>query len=259
MSQDFTDDCFDPDHDALATDMPNIEKNFAALKSCFSGATAPPDTVAGMGWLDTTTHILKMRNEANDGWISIFNMASGTPAGFTATAAEINAACDGITATAAEINTACDGTTARNSHVHSNLTITAGSNMTGGGALSAGVTLNALMAGQVACDDPVATRTTTSTTYVTACTLYADVDDISVLRVMGRLKSSVSTQTASLTFTIGGLTATAVGTTSTSYTTVRSSSLNVSSLSGLQTITVQIKITNVLASASLQQASVYIG
>lgn len=80
MAQDFTDDVFDPNHDGQI-DLQNIEKNFAALKSTFFGPTAPPNPVAGMLWGDTTTHILKIRNEANSAWLSIFDLATGKPVG----------------------------------------------------------------------------------------------------------------------------------------------------------------------------------
>lgn len=82
MSQDFTDDVFDPNHDGQ-TDLLNIEKNFAALKSQFGGLTAPANPVAGMPWVDTTAHILKIRNEANSAWLSIFNLTTGVPVGVT--------------------------------------------------------------------------------------------------------------------------------------------------------------------------------
>lgn len=78
MAQDYTDDCFASDH-VVQTDMANIEKNFAALKSAFSGATAPSNLVAGMWWFDTTSNILKLRNEANNAWQSVWNFASNKP------------------------------------------------------------------------------------------------------------------------------------------------------------------------------------
>jgi hypothetical protein len=70
MSQTFTDDCYAAAHQA-ATDLQSFENNFAALKSMFSGATAPADLVAGMHWFDTTKKLLKMRNDANDAWMGI--------------------------------------------------------------------------------------------------------------------------------------------------------------------------------------------
>ena len=42
-----------------------------ALGSLSSGATAPTVTYANMLWYDTSTSILKMRNEADDAWISL--------------------------------------------------------------------------------------------------------------------------------------------------------------------------------------------
>ncbi|MBU2539165.1 MAG: hypothetical protein KKH22_12085 [Proteobacteria bacterium] len=80
MAQNFTDDVFDPNHDGQ-TDLLNIENNFAALKSQFGGLTAPANPVAGMAWVDTTAHILKIRNEANSAWLSIFDLATGKPVG----------------------------------------------------------------------------------------------------------------------------------------------------------------------------------
>ncbi len=78
MSQEYVDDCFDTSH-AVQTDMGNIEKNFAALKSCFSGPSAPFNTVAGMWWYDTEQNLLKIRNEANTAWLSIWNLANNKP------------------------------------------------------------------------------------------------------------------------------------------------------------------------------------
>ncbi len=78
MSQDFTDDCFASDH-VVQTDMANIEKNFAALKSGFSGAATPSNLIAGMWWFDKTTNILKLRNEANNAWQSVWDFANNKP------------------------------------------------------------------------------------------------------------------------------------------------------------------------------------
>ena len=75
MSQSWTDDCFAAGHTGQ-TDLANMENNFACLKSCFSGATAPSDPVAGMFWYDTTAHLLKIRNEANNAWLSALDLAN---------------------------------------------------------------------------------------------------------------------------------------------------------------------------------------
>ena len=58
-------------------DLTAIRNNFAALKSCFSGATAPPNPVAGMWWYDTTANMLKIRNEANNAWLNVYDFANG--------------------------------------------------------------------------------------------------------------------------------------------------------------------------------------
>lgn len=39
-----------------------------ALRSCFSGASAPSDTEAYMPWLDTTNNQIKRRNAADSAW-----------------------------------------------------------------------------------------------------------------------------------------------------------------------------------------------
>ena len=51
-----------------------------AIASNNSGATAPGTTFAYQWWYDTTANVLKMRNAADDGWISIatFNQGAGT-------------------------------------------------------------------------------------------------------------------------------------------------------------------------------------
>jgi len=75
MSQTYTDDVYDSTH-TVATDMANIEDNFAALKSSFSGSSSPANPVAGMWWYDTTANILKLRNEANSAWLDVYDFAN---------------------------------------------------------------------------------------------------------------------------------------------------------------------------------------
>jgi hypothetical protein len=48
-----------------------------------SGITAPPTTYANMLWYDTTNDLLKIRNEANSGWITV-GTADQTSSTFTA-------------------------------------------------------------------------------------------------------------------------------------------------------------------------------
>lgn len=45
-----------------------------ALGSMQSGTSAPSTTYANMLWYDTTNNIVKMRNEDNDAWISLFTL-----------------------------------------------------------------------------------------------------------------------------------------------------------------------------------------
>jgi hypothetical protein len=49
----------------------DITSALQALGSNNSGPTAPSTTYANMMWYDTTSHILKLRAEANDVWINI--------------------------------------------------------------------------------------------------------------------------------------------------------------------------------------------
>lgn len=70
MSQTYTANCYQSDHVAV-TDMANIEANFATLRSSNSGASAPPNTEAGLQWWDTVKNLLKIRNDANSAWLAI--------------------------------------------------------------------------------------------------------------------------------------------------------------------------------------------
>lgn len=76
MSQTFNDAVPASTRDALE-DLTAMRNNFAALKSCFSGPSSPPNPVAGMWWYDTTANILKLRNEANNAWLDVYDFANG--------------------------------------------------------------------------------------------------------------------------------------------------------------------------------------
>lgn len=58
----------------------DINNALSALVSQNSGVSAPSTTYANMIWYDTTNNILKMRNEADDAWISLFYLDQGTDA-----------------------------------------------------------------------------------------------------------------------------------------------------------------------------------
>lgn len=49
----------------------DLNSLFQAIASQNSGATAPATTYANQIWYDTATDLLKMRNEANSGWITL--------------------------------------------------------------------------------------------------------------------------------------------------------------------------------------------
>lgn len=76
MTQDYTPDCYDPDH-AVNTDMSNIEKNFATILSLFSGSSAPGSPVAGQWWADSSSTMIKVRNRNNNTWLSVYNYGTG--------------------------------------------------------------------------------------------------------------------------------------------------------------------------------------
>jgi len=66
------------DNEALA-DITAIHDNLIALRCCESSPTEPSNLVAGMWWFDTTANILKLRNEANSTWQSVWNFANNKP------------------------------------------------------------------------------------------------------------------------------------------------------------------------------------
>lgn len=52
---------------------------FAAIQGANSGPTAPPDTRAGMPWLDTSTSppTIRVRNLSNNGWVPVATLDDG--------------------------------------------------------------------------------------------------------------------------------------------------------------------------------------
>ena len=73
MSQSYSSNCFSTAN-VIETDMQNIENNFDALRSCFSGSTAPTSPDAGQWWYDTTAYIMKVRY--NSSWVNVWDMAN---------------------------------------------------------------------------------------------------------------------------------------------------------------------------------------
>ena len=90
---------------AVRSDLNNA---LAAIVSQNSGATAPATTYAYMWWADTTTGLLKIRNAANNAWVTIGSLSTAgfglLAAGDTLTAALGSASTPGITFTG-DLNT----------------------------------------------------------------------------------------------------------------------------------------------------------
>lgn len=76
MSQTWDIDLIVPASTSPANDIQRIVDGFDALRSGFSGASEPTDTVAYMLWADTTTGLLKIRNAADSAWVTIGTLAS---------------------------------------------------------------------------------------------------------------------------------------------------------------------------------------
>lgn len=74
-SQTWTDNTYQSDHTA-ATDLQAIENNFAALKTNFSGTSAPSGPSGLMWWADTANNLLKLRDEANNAWLEIYDFGN---------------------------------------------------------------------------------------------------------------------------------------------------------------------------------------
>lgn len=59
------------DNQTAANVRSDLNNALAAIVSQNSGDTEPSTTFANMLWYDSANNILKMRNEANDGWINV--------------------------------------------------------------------------------------------------------------------------------------------------------------------------------------------
>lgn len=64
----------------------DINDAILAIVSNSSGDTEPSTTYANQWWYETDTNILKIRNEANDGWVDVITL----DASMTASASELN-------------------------------------------------------------------------------------------------------------------------------------------------------------------------
>lgn len=62
-----------------ASFLPDLNSVIAALATNSSGATEPATTYAFQVWADTTADRLKIRNAANDAWVSVLVLSTGAP------------------------------------------------------------------------------------------------------------------------------------------------------------------------------------
>ncbi len=63
-----------------ATVRADINSALQAIAECSSGATAPSTTFAYQWWADTANDLLKQRNAANSGWITVLTLSTGAVA-----------------------------------------------------------------------------------------------------------------------------------------------------------------------------------
>jgi len=83
-------------NDTAANVRQDINNALAAIRSSNLSATEPSPTFAGLFWFDTAANELKIRNEANDGWIVMGSFDANintayTPAGAVMTFAQASA------------------------------------------------------------------------------------------------------------------------------------------------------------------------
>lgn len=115
----------------------DLNDALGAIASSSSGTTAPSVPYANQLWMDTTNHILKVRNEDNDAWISVATFNQTTDAVTHIDNVELayvvvtNAAQTFTAAQRGAISTLTDGTTITPDFaVANNFTVTLGGNRT---------------------------------------------------------------------------------------------------------------------------------
>lgn len=115
----------------------DLNDALGAIASSSSGTSAPSVPYANQLWMDTTNHILKVRNEDNDAWISVATFDQTTDAVTHIDNVELayvvvtNAAQTFTAAQRGAISTLTDGTTITPDFaVANNFTVTLGGNRT---------------------------------------------------------------------------------------------------------------------------------
>jgi len=69
---------FNIDNQSAPTFRSDLNSALQALASLSSGSSEPSVTYANMLWYDALNNILKIRNEVDDGWISLFSLSQST-------------------------------------------------------------------------------------------------------------------------------------------------------------------------------------
>jgi hypothetical protein len=233
-SQQYTADVYDPNHVA-ATDLQNMEYNFDALKTNFSGASAPANPSAHQWWADTTNNILKYRNAANTAWLDIYDFSNNV----------FMAGVDTGLITATMIS---DG--ARKPSLVTDQTITpANCNATTEVSAPSGTFTNLNATNFVAPYSVIASvpsaldqKTSNSVSPGVVYTLRVYVPaSASYMRMSARLRSEyVGGNAAYARFSIGGSSSSAIGNYGQSYAWFDNSEVNVSSLYGYYNLTIEL-------------------
>ena len=87
------------DNQSFPATRTDLNAAILAVASNSSGNDAPTTTYANQFWYETDTNILRIRNQANTGWIRVIKL----DASMTSTASELNKL-TGATLTTAELN-----------------------------------------------------------------------------------------------------------------------------------------------------------
>lgn len=75
MSNQYEPNVYDPTHN-VEDDMTNIETNFEALRTVFSSSSGPLQPVPYQLWADSLNHIIKVRDNTNNTWLNLFDVAN---------------------------------------------------------------------------------------------------------------------------------------------------------------------------------------
>lgn len=249
MAQNYTPDCFSSGG-VWNTNLQAMENNFAALLSCFLGNGSPSNPENGMWWVDSGTHVLKLRY--GGAWLSILNLSSLS---FLIPAGNITAAMIADTAVKASI---VAGQTIAPAIVKALTSVSAptGSftNLSATNFVASKSVLVQVPSGVY----PHSTRITTPTE-IAQHRVY--IPPVAVgLRMSARLMHSTTNQTyfSYASFTINGATSSYIGENLQSYVWHNDAYLNISALSGYYTLSVNHHTTYAGAGGGMDGYTIFI-